>query len=335
MHAEYGEGKCCVMIAIALQLIAKIAPNRPLFVQVLLVGCAICLKGGDLFLMPQTPNLKDNGDKENRKSNEQGERATVHLQKTCCQIIGGQTGGNCCAHKQGRGDDQGSIAQGFSAFAAFGKHDEMALGLVTLHQGLITQMRREFAPIVQKRVPFEGFIVAARLWWPELAIIADRYSEGFMTYLTSVYWYVRGAFVGLVMALVLSLASPLSAFAEEGQTGLEPWQSAITQQIEAFRRGDAETALSFAAFSFQVRYRDQQAAAFVRDVERSGYGPILSSRAHSFGAFRVVEQRQVLQVVKLTGGDLGLYQALYQLRQEPDGWRVESVMLRKQPGLSI
>lgn len=152
-----------------------------------------------------------------------------------------------------------------------------------------------------------------------------------MTYLKSVFWNMRGAFGALLLSFILSLG----AVAQDGGANQKRWQDAITQQIEAFRRGDAETALSFAAFSFQVRYRDQKPSAFVRDVERSGYGPILTSRAHSFGGFRVVEGPIVLQVVNLTGDDQRLYQALYQLREEQGDWRVESVQLRKEPGLSV
>lgn len=153
-----------------------------------------------------------------------------------------------------------------------------------------------------------------------------------MTYLRSVVWRLR---LGGLLVLT-ALMWPLDAFAEDAGAAVSPvWQDAITGQIEAFRHGDGEKALSFAGFAFQVRYRDRDPAAFVRDIKRSGYGPIMDSSSHSFGKFQIRDDNAVLQVVKIFGPNQGLYQALYQLKVEGDGWRVQSVILRKEPGIGV
>lgn len=139
----------------------------------------------------------------------------------------------------------------------------------------------------------------------------------------------------LCVAFVFSFSGAVSAvFAQDADNNQFPaWQIAITGQIEAFRRGDAEAALSFAGSGFQMQYADP--LRFYSDIKRSGYGPILDSRSHSFGGFEWVGNGAVAQVVLLQGPDQGLYQALYSLAAEPDGWRVQGVVLRKREGVGV
>jgi hypothetical protein len=43
-----------------------------------------------------------------------------------------------------------------------------------------------------------------------------------------------------------------------------------------------------------------------------------------------------MQVVRFVGPDQGLYEALYQLVDEPDvGWRVQGVVLKKEAGIGV
>ncbi len=62
--------------------------------------------------------------------------------------------------------------------------------------------------------------------------------------------------------------------------------------------------------------------------------PIMESRSHSFGPYELVEPNVVLQNVKFVGNDLALYEAVYQLNKEADGWRVGGVQLIKTPGVA-
>ena len=115
---------------------------------------------------------------------------------------------------------------------------------------------------------------------------------------------------------------------------LTPWQETVAAQIAALQEGEAEVALALAGARFREGYADPQ--RFLADIERAGYGPIIAARTHRFGTFRETEGGLVLQVVTLTGPDQSLYEAIYELIEEPDqGWRVRGVVLRKLPGLGV
>lgn len=119
------------------------------------------------------------------------------------------------------------------------------------------------------------------------------------------------------------------------QTESAPWQDSVTGQIEAFRAGDADGALSFAGQGFRAQF-DGRPEVFLAAIAASGYAVIVESRSHSFGEFKMVGDALVLQVVKFVGSNQSLYEAVYQLGNEPDeGWRVLGVILRKQAGIAI
>jgi Domain of unknown function (DUF4864) len=135
----------------------------------------------------------------------------------------------------------------------------------------------------------------------------------------------------IIMALAMLLAMVLPAAAQESEA---PWQAVVSGQIEAFRSGDGAVALDLAASAFKAQFSDPE--SFIKAIAASGYGPIVASRSHSFGNFTKVSNTIVLQVVKLVGPDQGLYEALYQLVDEPDtGWRVQGVVLRKEAGIGV
>tara|TARA_R110002124_G_scaffold36451_16_gene117502 strand:- start:4944 stop:5360 length:417 start_codon:yes stop_codon:yes gene_type:complete len=134
----------------------------------------------------------------------------------------------------------------------------------------------------------------------------------------------------LALTLVLALLAPAAA-----QDETAPWQATVTGQIEAFRARDSAAALALAGAGFRAQF-DGKPDAFYAAVLATGYEPVVQSRSHSFGDFAMVSATVVAQVVLLVGPDQGLYEALYQLENEPDaGWRVLGVMLRKQKGVAI
>lgn len=140
------------------------------------------------------------------------------------------------------------------------------------------------------------------------------------------------AISGFVAAFVFVLAlafAPAQAMEKD-----LVWQSVITKQIEAFRRGDAVGALGYAGAAFKAQYDDPN--AFYADIKRMGYGPIVDSLSHSFGAFeKDPGDTAVVQVVTILGPKQGLYEAVYRLSAEPDGWRVQGVFMRKQEGVGV
>lgn len=131
-----------------------------------------------------------------------------------------------------------------------------------------------------------------------------------------------------MLMTVLALVSPAAAQDEA------PWQAVVTDQIEAFRAGDGAAALELAGAGFKTQFSDPD--QFIAAIAASGYGPIVHSRSHSFGDFTKVSEGVVMQVVKFVGPDQSLYEALYQLGEEPDvGWRVLGVALKREPGVGI
>lgn len=142
------------------------------------------------------------------------------------------------------------------------------------------------------------------------------------------------AWVAAVLAALLLLGA--TAFAAEPAAPVvtgEPWQSVITSQIEAFRAKDAAGAFKWAGAGFQVAFPSPE--AFFLAIVGSGYAPIMESRSHSFGKFQKLGDKAVVQEVKFVGNDLGLYEALYMLAEEANGWRVQGVQLVKQAGVGI
>lgn len=142
----------------------------------------------------------------------------------------------------------------------------------------------------------------------------------------------------LLLAALLA-TPPLMSFAARAQDeavapmALEPWQSVISSQIEAFRMKDAPAAFSYAGAGFQVTF--PSAEAFFNAIVTAGYAPIMDSRSHSFGKFQMLGDKAVAQEVKFVGNDQSLYGAIYMLAEEANGWRVQGVQLAKQAGVGI
>lgn len=130
------------------------------------------------------------------------------------------------------------------------------------------------------------------------------------------------------------LAAALSAPAARAEDpDASAWQAVISSQIQAFRDHDAPTAFSFAGAKFQTDFPSAQ--AFFDTIVSSGYAPIMDSKSHTFGDYQMSGDSSVVQEVTLSGNDQALYEAFYALSDEPDGWRVEGVILQKREGVGI
>ncbi|HTJ57580.1 MAG TPA: DUF4864 domain-containing protein [Devosiaceae bacterium] len=135
----------------------------------------------------------------------------------------------------------------------------------------------------------------------------------------------------------LAIAAPAvpPAVPSTGNTIPDPsaWQYVITKQIEAFRVGDAQAAMSYAGAGFKRRFTDPR--LFMVTVAAAGYFPIFTSLSHSFGIFTQPDPRTAVQVVELVGPRQQRYEAIYALSKEADGWRVESVGLMQLDGMAV
>ncbi|HZY49227.1 MAG TPA: DUF4864 domain-containing protein [Devosia sp.] len=137
---------------------------------------------------------------------------------------------------------------------------------------------------------------------------------------------------GVMMSFVLMLGG--AARAEDHYLpSAQEWQTVIHAQIEAFRKHDAPTALSYASEEFHKQFTDPN--AFFVAIISSGYSPIVESLSESFGSFELQGENEVFQEVRLTGTDQTVYEAIYELTHETAGWRVHGVQLIKTKAIGI
>lgn len=135
----------------------------------------------------------------------------------------------------------------------------------------------------------------------------------------------------LIAFVVMVWAAAMPAWAQDDS----PWQASITGQVEALRAHDGALALTFAGAAFRTQFEGTP-EAFDEAIAASGYGPIVESRTHTFGAINRIDDVTVTQVVKFIGKDQKLYEAIYQLNdEEGEGWRVSAVALRQETGIGI
>lgn len=145
--------------------------------------------------------------------------------------------------------------------------------------------------------------------------------------------YLAGPIWGMILA-ALFFSAPAAAQDAQSAPALEDgWQAVITEQITAFRNGDAAAALELAGSGFKQNYADPD--RFMQDILSWGYEPILQSVSHSFGEYRPGGEGLVLQIVQVIGNDQGYYEAMYQLGYEQDGWRIQGVALSEKQGVGI
>lgn len=138
----------------------------------------------------------------------------------------------------------------------------------------------------------------------------------------------------MIVAVAMMLAALVAPALAQGAEAM-PWQATVTGQVEAFRAQDGAAALGFAGPGFRMQF-EGQSEAFYAAIIAAGYGAIVESRSHSFGTFNQVSETAVLQVVTFIGPDQTLYEAVYELVDEPgQGWRVQGVALRRTAGVGI
>lgn len=133
----------------------------------------------------------------------------------------------------------------------------------------------------------------------------------------------RSVFLAAVALAVLAPALGAQP-AADGTAASEP----VLRQLEAFRRDDYDTAYTYASDEIRQRF---DRASFERMV-RGGYPEIArSTRAHVAGT-RDAPDGRVLVVVKIRGDNGRQVQAIYEMVQDPGGWRINGVAVRPDPG---
>jgi hypothetical protein len=141
----------------------------------------------------------------------------------------------------------------------------------------------------------------------------------------------KRAWMGVVLGLALAV-TPVAAQDKPEPAAVE-WQAAIAGQILAFRNHDAPGALRLAAASFHETFSDP--SEFFLQIIASGYAPIMESRSQTFGPYKLISPDKVLQELKILGKDQAIYEAIYVLSREKDGWRVSGVQLMKTAAVEV
>ncbi len=137
----------------------------------------------------------------------------------------------------------------------------------------------------------------------------------------------------LWFAVFVALLSVTVSGPAQADPVADEWQAVISGQVEAFHAGDGATAIGFAASSFKRSFPDPD--LFLEAIRQWGYGAIMDSRSHRFGRYQLVDPDTALQVVTFTGDDQLIYEALYLLQHEADGWRIGSVQLQRTNGVGV
>lgn len=141
--------------------------------------------------------------------------------------------------------------------------------------------------------------------------------------MTRSLWYAAFFSLFMLFSAAPARAAPMSV----------EWQAVITGQVDAFHAEDGTAALGFAGEGFKARFTDP--ALFLQAIREWGYSAIMESSSHSFGAYQIIDPDHVLQVVDFTGPDQVIYQAIYQLVREPEGWRIGGVQMVKTGGMGV
>ena len=130
----------------------------------------------------------------------------------------------------------------------------------------------------------------------------------------------------VLLALFYLLAQPTFAWAEASDADKAQFRHIISDQMAAFRAGDAAAAFGFASPALQAKFGS---AAMFMEMVRDGYQPVYRPKAVDFGT--VVDRPQgPEQQVFVTAPDGGRYLAHYMMERQPDGsWRISGCYLER------
>ena len=133
---------------------------------------------------------------------------------------------------------------------------------------------------------------------------------------------VKRLIVGVASALaVVSLCA--SAVAQADKTNPKSAAEPVVKQLEAFRRGDFDTAFTFASGMIQAQFDRQAFETMVRggypEIARSTFAAVTKTELESPGLAYVT--------VKIRGVNGQAVEALYELIWE-EGWKINGVATR-------
>jgi Domain of unknown function (DUF4864) len=131
---------------------------------------------------------------------------------------------------------------------------------------------------------------------------------------------------GLALALLLCLAPPAGG---AGEPAVAAAAEPVLQQLEAFRRGDFDTAYSFASAAIHQQF---DRAAFERMVT-GGYPEIARSVFAVVAEGDLAPSGKVYLVLKIRGANGVSIEAVYELVDEAGDWKINAVVARPDSGV--
>ena len=137
------------------------------------------------------------------------------------------------------------------------------------------------------------------------------------------------------MSGAIGIAVVIVALALGGEASAQPAEvvravsEPITRQLEAFRRDDYDAAYVLASSGVRQEFDRQE---FERMV-KGGYPEIARSTFAFVSRTETGPDGHVLAHVKIQGANGNSIEALYDMVQEGDGWRINGVVTRPDPGV--
>jgi len=132
----------------------------------------------------------------------------------------------------------------------------------------------------------------------------------------------------LVLALLL-LVPALPALAQIAKPAPKEATEPVIKQLEAFRRGDFDTAYTFASSEIKEQF---SRPAFEQMV-KTGYPEIAHSTFATIAASAVAPNGHVYLSVRIRGANGNSIEAFYELVLESGQWKINGVTSKPDPGL--
>ena len=132
--------------------------------------------------------------------------------------------------------------------------------------------------------------------------------------------------IGLVL-LLLMLSLPAQAQAPAPKEASEP----VLKQLEAFRRGDFDTAYTFASSDIKQQF-DRPAFEY---MVRNGYPEIARSTFATVAGSTIAPNGHAYLSLKIRGANGNSIEALYELVLENGQWKINGVSAKPDPGLAV
>ena len=132
-----------------------------------------------------------------------------------------------------------------------------------------------------------------------------------------------------VLAAALVLSCVCVSWAQTAKPAPKEATEPVMKQLEAFRRGDFDTAYTFASSEIKQQF---DRPAFEQMV-KGGYPEIAHSTFAAVGASAVAPDGHAYLSVKIRGANGNSIEAFYELVFENGHWKINGVTAKPDPGL--